>query len=267
MKQIIAGRYIEKDSAIHRLDPRAKAFALGCLIAYLLIWPELIGHIFGVLLLYFATRAAKIEIITVIKFLWGARFFFYMAFLAHLLFTPGEGGYGWWIFALTIRGAANGLLFGLRLICLLWSAALFGWTTSPVELADGFRKTLSPLRRFGVDVDDIATMLLLAMRFVPTLIHDARELKYAQEARGARFDGGGILSKVKSIVPLLIPLFVGAFRRAEATAVALILRGYEIEGERTSLYPLEFGFCDWGGIICATFVVMIGICGRMMFSA
>ncbi len=267
MKQIIAGKYIEKDSPIHRLDPRTKAFALCCLIAYLLIWPDIIGHIFCLLLLLVATRTAKIQIIIALKFIWGARFFFYMAFLAHLLFTPGEGGYGWWIFALTLRGASNGLLFGLRLICLLWSAALFAWTTSPVELADGFRQTLSPLRRIGIDIDDIATMLLLAMRFVPTLIHDARELKYAQEARGAQFYSGGIIRRGKSVVPLIVPLFVGAFRRAEATAVALIIRGYELDEERTSLFPLKFGVNDWGGIICATFIVMIGICGRVMFSA
>lgn len=264
MKRVIAGRYIERDSPIHRLDPRAKAFALVSFITYLLVWPDIRGHILGLCLLYFGTRLAKVEIATAGKFIWGARFFFYMAFLVHLLFTPGEGGLDWWIFSISADGAANGAMFGIRLICLIWAAALFGWTTSPVELADGFRKALSPLRKFRVNVDDISTMLLLAMRFVPTLIHDARELKYAQEARGARFFKGGLIQRVKSVVPLIIPLFLGAFRRAEATAVALEVRGYELEGEHTSIYPLEFDAGDWAGMTIALLIVAIGVGGRVI---
>jgi len=264
VNRIIAGKYIKQESPIHRLDPRTKAVGLFTFIAYLLIWPEFTGHVFAVLILYAVTRVSKFELSMVGRFLWGARFFFYMAFLAHLLFTPGDGGFEWWIISITTSGAANGLLFGLRLICLLWAAALFGWTTSPVELADGFRKTLPPLRKIGVNVDDIATMLLLALRFVPTLIQDARELRYAQEARGAKFHRGGVVGKTKSVVPLVIPLFAGAFRRAEATAVSLIVRGYELEGERTSLHPLKFRAEDWCGILIACLLIFTGIGGRVL---
>jgi len=263
LKRVLAGKYIERESAIHRLDPRTKAWGLFAFIVYLLIWPEITGHIFAFLILYAVTRASKFELSMVGRFLWGARFFFYMAFLAHLLFTPGNDGFGWWIFSITSSGASNGLLFGLRLICLLWAAALFGWTTSLVEIAEGFRKALSPLRKIGVNVDDIATMLLLALRFVPTLIQDARELRYAQEARGAKFHSGGIIGKVKSVVPLIIPLFMGAFRRADATAIALIVRGYDIERNRTSLHPLYFESRDWGGMIIALMIVLAGFGGRV----
>ncbi len=266
MNRIIAGKYIERESPIHRLDPRTKAVGLFAFVAYILIWPELAGHIFALLILLAVTRVSKIEMRMAGRFIWGARFFFYMAFLAHLLFTPGNDGFSWRIFSITSEGAANGLLFGLRLICLLWAAALFSWTTSPVELADGFRKTFSPLGKVGVNVNDMATMLLLALRFVPTLIQDARELKYAQEARGAKFHSGGIIGKIKSVVPLIIPLFAGAFRRADATAVALIVRGYEIEGERTSMHPLFFRPVDWGGILIACSLIFAGIGGRMFWS-
>lgn len=264
MKRVIAGRYIEGDSPVHQLDPRAKAAALVAFIAYLLIWPNIFGHALGLCLLYFGTRLAKIEISRAVGFIVGARFFFYMVFLVHTLFTPGAGGYSWWIFSISAEGILNGLLFGIRLICLIWTAALFSWTTSPVELADGFRKTLSPLRKIGINVDDISTMLLLSMRFVPTLIQDARELRYAQEARGAEFFKGGLIRRVKSVAPLIIPLFVGAFRRADATAIALKVRGYELEGEHTSLYPLEFGLGDWAGMAVALGIVTLAIAGRII---
>lgn len=263
MKNLIAGRYIDRDSTIHRLDPRAKSVLLCAFLVYLIIWPNIVGHLLGLLLLVAANSFAKIGLKTAGRFLLGVRFFFYMTFLVHLLFTPGYGGFGWWIFYISADGAANGLLFGLRLVCLVWAAALFGWTTSPVSLADGIRKLLSPLKKLGLRVEDITTMLLLSMRFLPTLIRDTQELRLAQESRGAKFFHGSFKNRIESIIPLLIPLFVGAFRRAEATATALIVRGYELDCERTSLYPLEFEWRDRVSLAGAIIVVAIGIGGRM----
>ncbi len=261
MKSIIAGQFVERDSPIHRLDPRPKLALLTSLVAFMLIWPCFASHIAVLILLFAATRMSNIPSAVVFNFFRGARFFVLITFLVHLLFTPGAGGYDWWIFHISLAGAHNGLLFGVRLFVLIWVAALMGWTTAPVALADGVEHLLKPLSRIGLPVRDIVTMMLLSMRFLPTLLMDARELKLAQQARGASFGKGSPISKVKSVVPLVVPLFVGALRRAETTATALTIRGYSGDAERTSLYPLSLRRADYLAFALAFAILLLGIWG------
>ena len=141
---------------------------------------------------------------------------------------------------------------------MIWLASLLAWTTTPIAFTDATLWLLKPLARFKVPVRDFSMMMLLALRFVPTLLDDVRELKLAQLSRGASLGKGSPIKRIKSVIPLVVPLFVGAFRRAENTAVALTLRGYRNNSERTSLYPLRFQTSDYLilGISC---VIIAGL--------
>ncbi|RKZ31144.1 hypothetical protein DRQ36_03115 [bacterium] len=264
MQDIIAGKYIDRDSVVHRLDPRAKTALLTGFVAYLIIWPEYIAYLAGSIILLLATILARIPAKTALRFLFGIRFFVLIAFLVHLLFTPGKNGYDWWIFHLSLQGAANGVLYAIRLIELIWAAMLLGWTTAPVSFADGIERIAKPLSKVGVPVRDIATMLLLAMRFLPTLLTDVRELRLAQEARGAKFGSGKFSERIKSIIPLIVPIFMSAFRRADATAVALTVRGYISEGPRTSLYPLKLNSTDAVAIFFSVWLITVAVVNRLV---
>lgn len=259
MKSIIAGQFVDVDSPVHRLDPRAKVFLLFCFIAFLILTPNFATHISALLILFLTTILAKIPKNFVVKFLYGSRFFFLMALLVNLLFTPGEGGFDWLFLHISLNGARNGLLFGIRIYALIWSAGLFGWTTSPVAMADSFESLAKPLSRIGVPTRDIAMMLLLAMRFLPTLLADANELKLAQMSRGARFNAGNPIQRTKALIPLIVPLFIGAFRRADESAIALQVRGYSSEGERTSLYPPKFRKVDVFAILMGFIFVLLAV--------
>ena len=240
MRDIISGKYIDRESFVHNLDPRGKIMLLLAFIIYLLVWHSYWGYGIGFLILIAVTLIARIPGHTAIGFLCGTRFFILIAFTVHLLFTPGEGGYDWWIFHISLDGAANGFLYSLRLLELVWAAALLGWTTTPVSLSDAFEKMVGPLGKLRVPVRDIATMLLLAIRFLPTMLNEASEIKLAQKSRGISREGRKTGNRIPSLIPFIVPLFVAAFRRSDATATALVVRGYRSEGTRTRLQPLQF---------------------------
>ena len=257
--EIAAGQYIDGNSPIHSLDPRAKLVAFAALVSAILIFPGHLTNLVFLALLLILTALAKIPPGRAGRTLLGLRFFVLMAFLVHLLFTPGPGGYDWWIFHLSLDGVNRGAIFALRLLVLIWSAALLGWTTPPISFSEGVERLASPLGKIGVPVRDLSTTLLLSMRFIPTLLRDARELRLAQKARGADFGKGGAISRVKSIVPLVVPLFARAFRRAEASALALTVRGYDASPHRTSLYPLRMKGADWLAVALAAALLLSSI--------
>ena len=259
MRSVIAGQYIEGDSPIHRLDPRPKIALLFSVVIFLLLWPSFVSHLIVLVSLLLITFTAKIPSAVALGFFKGARFFILITFMVHLLFTPGAGGYDWWIIHLSFDGVRSGLFYGARLFALIWIAALMGWTTAPVNLADGSERMLKPLSRIGLPIRDIVTTMLLAMRFLPTLLLDARELKLAQQARGASFKSGSPISRIKSVVPLVVPLFVGALRRAETTATALTIRGYQSKSNRTSLYPLKLRGTDYLAFSFSVAIITLGI--------
>jgi len=259
LRSVIAGQYIDGDSLIHRLDPRPKIALLFSVVIFLLLWPSFVSHLIVLVSLLLLTYLAKIPSVVALGFFRGARFFVLITFMVHLLFTPGMGGYDWWIVHLSLDGVHIGLFYGARLFALIWTAALLGWTTAPVSFADGSERMFKPLSHIGLPIRDIVTTMLLAMRFLPTLLLDARELKLAQQARGASFKSGSPISRIKSVVPLVVPLFVGALRRAETTASALTIRGYHSNSNRTSLYPLKLRANDYIAFAIAAAIIALGI--------
>ncbi len=242
--KFVAGQYIQRNSFVHSLHPITKLLALLIFTIFVVVKGVWMTHIAGVLLLISGTFAARIEIKKVgqiIKLFW---VFLLLTFLIHLLFTPGAGGVDWFIFHISPAGVNNGLLYSLRVFLLVWAASLFGWTTSPVALGDSVETLFAFVRVFGVSPRDISTVFVLSMRFIPTLFDDARQILWAQRARGVRFSGS-IKEKVKNIIPLVIPLFVVAFRRADKLALALLIRGYDSALPRTKIIQIKFSCRDF----------------------
>ncbi len=238
------GQYLHRRSPLHLLDPRTKLFALAVFVAMVLVRSRPENHALALAILIAATRAAKIEISKPLRTLWAFRIFLAITFAVHLLFTPGRPGFDWGIFHVSVAGVGNGLLFSARMALLMWSAALFGWTTSPIALADALEKLFFFTKPLGLPPRDISTVVLLAMRFVPTMMDDATRIRWAQLARGGNVSGG-LVKKVKGVIPMVVPLFVSAFRRADKLALALELRGYDSHAPRTKLYPVKLGRADW----------------------
>ena len=259
-QDIVLGQYLPVDSAVHRLDPRTKFLAVAAIMILTLvvsnIWTYvlLLASLMGVLFL------ARLPMGFVFRNLRSFVWLFALTFGIHLLFTAGRSlpylGVG------TVEGLWRGLFFCLRVAILIISAALLTLTTSPLELTDGLEKIFSPLGLFGMSSHALALMLVIALRFIPTFIEEANNIQKAQLARGARF-GGNLAQRARSLVPLLVPLFLSAFRRADELAVAMEARNYRTDGPRTHYRELTFSAADY----CSLVLLVIFACGCLLINS
>ncbi len=245
------GQYLPGDSPIHRLDPRIKILSVVTLSIVIL---RADGYDAGLISLFLAAAgfAGRMRLRHFIDALRPLAFFLGLLFFLHLFFTPGRT---WVVLPLgivaTFEGLHRGLVTTWQFAALVTGAAILTMTTSPSELINGIERLLRPLNRLGVPSHDIAVMVSLALRFVPTLIEEAGRVKKAQLARGADFHHGNLIKRIKTISTLAIPLAVGSLRRAEELARAMEGRGYE-RGPRTYLQELRMMPRDY-----AASVVMI----------
>lgn len=241
---VALGTYVPGHSLLHRLDPRTKLLAVlvySVGIFFLRRWPEL------AVAAAFAALAAAASGLPV-RFLWrGLRpvlIFLFVAFALNALLTEGEPLYRLGPLTLTREGVVLGGLVTVRLVLLVVVTSLLTLTTTPIALTDGLERLLRPLQRVGVPAAELALMMTIALRFIPTLMEEAQRIRRAQEARGARFVGGSPLAQAQAVLPLLVPLFVAAFRRADELAVAMEARGYRGGRGRTRMRELRFGPAD-----------------------
>ena len=256
------GQYVAVDSPVHRLDPRTKIVAAAVLVVVVFATTSAAGLAWLTAVLAAILAAARIPIGYALR---GLRPVFWLAGIAvvfQVLF--GESG-GHPLFArgplvITRENLSLGLFYGYRLVLLVASTSLMTFTTSPVEMTDGLERLLRPLRRVGVSAHEFALMMTIALRFIPTLLDEAEKIVKAQTARGAEFSRGGPLRRAKAFVPLLVPLFVGAFRRADALAVAMEARCYRGGDHRTRMKELRFAGRDWvaGALLAAASLVALG---------
>ncbi len=254
LKDITLGQFSPADSLIHHLDPRTKLIA--CFL--LMIWVLSVDHVlvllsFFMLGLYFYT-AAKLKMTLALKnirpFLW----LFLMTLVLHALFTPGGILFKIPYTSLIIsrEGLSGGFFYTFRIIVLITIANLLTLTTSPMSLTDGIERLLQPLKRWRFPAHEIAMMMSISIRFIPILLEEMDRIKKAQQARGARFEGS-LIQRVKSILPILIPLFLSAFRRANDLAMAMDARCYRGSEGRVSYDELKFNRQDTltiGVILC-----------------
>jgi len=237
------GQYLDIKSPVHKLDPRVKLLILFYFAIIVVAFNRWENHLVALLLLIAVTMLSRIGLKRIYRIFRMFRIFIFITFLIHLVFTPGKDGYHWLVFNISFYGAGNGALFSLRIFLLMWAASLFGWVTSPVALGDSLERVFGFLKLIKIPPRDVSMVVLLAMRFVPTMIDDAIKIRWAQLARGGKVEGS-LIARLRQIVPMIIPLFIVAFRRADKLALALEMRGYDPHAPRTRLSPIRFSFAD-----------------------
>ncbi|MGC6553044.1 energy-coupling factor transporter transmembrane component T family protein [Streptococcus sp. VTCC 12905] len=265
MDKLILGRYIPGNSMIHRLDPRSKLLAMFAFLL-LIFWAN--NLITNVLIIAFVFAIVLLSQIRLSFFINGLKpmigIILFTTFF-QVFFTPGASVlWEFWIFKVSIEGLQQALIIFIRFVLIIFFSTLLTLTTTPLSLADGIESGLAPLKRLKVPVHEIGLMLSMSLRFVPTLMDDTTRIMNAQRARGVDFNEGNLIQKVKSVIPILIPLFASSFKRADALATAMEARGYQGGEGRTKYRVLEWKLPD----TCAVIVmILLGVTLYVLKSA
>lgn len=266
LRDITLGQYYQTDSVIHRLDPRVKLVTTICYIISLFIVDNLTGYAMAGLFLILVIKLSKVPFRFMIRGMKAILFLLLIAVVFNLFLTPGEVIFSYWKLKITKEGIRLALFMAIRLCFLIMGSSVMTLTTTPNNLTDGMEKLLKPLKLFKVPVHEIAMMMSIALRFIPILLEETDKIMKAQIARGADFESGNLIKKAKSLVPLLVPLFISAFRRANDLAMAMEARCYRGGDNRTKMKPLVYQKRDRlaYGTVCIYLALCIGI-GRILF--
>jgi energy-coupling factor transport system permease protein len=242
IRDITLGQYYPAESVVHRLDPRVKLFATFIFIIALFAFRGLLGFAVITGMLAFMIKTSHVPFRYMVKGLKSIVILLLITASFNLFFTSsGTEYWSWGVFHLTDVGINNAVLMAIRLSYLIIGTSLMTLTTTPNQLTDGLEKALSPLNRINVPVHSVSMMMSIALRFIPILIEETDKIMKAQMARGADFENGNLIEKAKNMVPLLVPLFVSAFRRADDLAMAMEARCYSGGEGRTKMKPLCYG--------------------------
>lgn len=244
--KLLLGRYIQSNSIIHRLDPRAKLLGSFYFILIVFLANNWISYL---ALLLFTLVIIQLSGISITYFLNGIKpmvWLILFTVIFQMLFTVGgEVYFEWGIIKITSLGVINAAFIFFRLVLIIMMSTMLTLTTAPLELTDGLEHLLRPLKRFGFPSHEIALMLSIALRYVPTLMDEAQKIMNAQRARGVEFDEGKFIDRIKALIPILIPLFVSAFNRADEMAIAMEARGYRGGEGRTKYRQLAYTKLDF----------------------
>ena len=241
IRDITIGQYYPADSLLHKLDPRVKLFATVIYVIALFTFKGLLGLALITGFLYAVIKISKVPFKFMVKGLKAIVVLLVITSVFNLLATPGDIVFWkWGSLQITDTGIINSVLMTVRLIYLILGTSLMTLTTTPNQLTNGLETALAPLNKMNVPVHSIAMMMSIALRFIPILIEETDKIMKAQMARGADFEKGNLLQKAKNMVPLLVPLFVSAFRRAEDLAMAMEARCYNGGEGRTKMKPLHY---------------------------
>ncbi|HSK69825.1 MAG TPA: energy-coupling factor transporter transmembrane component T [Candidatus Limnocylindria bacterium] len=250
LRDITLGQYYPVESPVHRLDPRAKIMLAFLYIIAVFLVRGLAWYLPVLLYLIFVTWLSRLPAGLMLRSLRPMRILLVFTFVLNLFFASGQNEL-LRLGPLVIReeGLNNALHFTFRLILLVTGSSVLTLTTSPVTLTDGLERLASPLKRIGFPAHEMAMMMTIALRFIPTLVEEADKIMKAQTARGADFESGNLLARARAMIPLLVPLFISAFRRAGDLAMAMEARCYRGGKGRTRLHVLKFGTRDLMGFL------------------
>ena len=240
LRDITLGQYFPGKSPIHRLDPRAKLTAMTCYIVALFLGRRLVTY--GILLLALAAvvKVSTVKPRALVRGLKPILFIICFTAVLNLFYTPGEALASFWIFTITREGIVHAFFMVVRIVMLITCTFLLTYTTSPLALTDGLESLMGPLKKIRVPVHELSMMMSIALRFIPTLIEETDKIMSAQRARGADFDSGNLIQRAKALIPLLVPLFISAFRRADELATAMECRCYHGGEGRTRMKQLHW---------------------------
>lgn len=245
IRDITIGQYYPAKSILHRLDPRVKLVGTFAFIISLFIFHTFYGYLFVALFLAIVIGLSKVPFGYIVKGLKAIVILLIFTSVFNLLLTPGDTVYRWSFITITDKGINSAIFFSIRLILLIIGSSLMTFTTTPNQLTDGLEKVMKPLNHLKVPVHEIAMMMSIALRFIPILLEETDKIMKAQMARGADFETGGLIKKAKSMIPILVPLFVSAFRRANDLAMAMEARCYRGGDGRTKMKPLKYHSRDY----------------------
>ena len=258
-RDLTIGQHIPGDSVVHRLDPRTKIIGTALLITLLFTVDGFLGYLLAALAIAAVIHLSELPWRFVLRGLRPLLMILLLTVGLNIFLTEGEVVFRFLFLTVTREGIARGLMMGTRLVLLIVGTSLLTLTTSPIQLTDGIESLLGPFRRIGVPAHELAMMMTIALRFIPTLLDETEKIMKAQMARGADFQSGGLMQRAKNLVPLLVPLFVSAFRRADELAIAMEARGYRGGQGRTKFRELRFGRSD--AVALSVAVAFTGVVG------
>ena len=268
LRDITIGQYYPVNSVLHRLDPRVKLVSTLIYIVSLFVFDSIIGYVIAAIFLASMIKLSQVPFRFMVKGLKPVVVLLCITLFFNLIFTPGEAVFSIWIITVTREGIQLAVRMGIRLVFLVIGASLMTLTTTPNQLTDGLESLLKPLEKIRVPVHDIAMMMSIALRFIPILLEETDKIMKAQIARGADFESGGLMKKIKSMVPLLVPLFISAFRRANDLALAMEARCYHGGAGRTQMKPLRYERRDYlAYLVLAVYlaiVILMRVFGRYL---
>ena len=258
LKDVTLGQFFPGDTIAHRLDPRTKLIMTVVYIVALFIAKSYISYAVMFAVLAICMFVSKISPKTALKGLKPVVIIVIFTSLLNMLYTPGDVIVKFWIFTITKQGIRTAFFMAIRIMMLITGTFLLTYTTSPIALTDGMELLLNPLKKIKVPVHELAMMMSTALRFIPLLIEETDKIMSAQKARGANFDTGNIVERAKAMLPVLVPLFVSAFRRADELATAMESRCYHGDKGRTRMKQIKMAGRDWCALVL-TGLVLAGI--------
>lgn len=267
LKDITLGQYFPDNTVVHRLDPRTKLMLTVVYIVALFLAKQLVSYAILLVALGAFIALSKVGLKTILRGMRPILIIVALTGVLNLFYTPGTGEplVHFWIFNIYMEGVWAAFFMILRIAMLITCTFLLTYTTSPILLTDGLERLLNPLKKIKVPVHELSMMMSIALRFIPTLIEETDKIMSAQKARGADFDTGNLLEKAKALIPLLVPLFISAFRRADELAVAMECRCYHGGEGRTRLRQLKYHTSDvlflCGGLLLCVGVGVLGYFG------
>ena len=262
LKDITLGQYFPGTSIAHKLDPRTKILLVTLYIIALFSAKGLVGYLVMAATLAACVKVSHVGLKSLVRGLKPLVVIIVFTGVLNICFTPAESYlFTLGIIRVSVKGIQTAVFMVVRIMLLVMGTFLMTYTTSPIRLTDGLESLLNPLKKVHVPVHELAMMMAIALRFIPTLIEETDKIMSAQKARGADFESGSIFQKAKALVPILVPLFISAFRRADELATAMECRCYHGGEGRTKLHVLEYQRRDYialaGGVVILVLVVLL----------
>lgn len=258
LRDITLGQYYHEDSPIHRLDPRNKIVGSLIFMLSLFLFNNFICYAIAALFLFVVIMLSKVPVKFIFKGMKSIFFLMMLTVVYNLFLTTGDVLVKFWIFSITKQGIIAAVYMLIRLTLLITGSSVMTLTTTPSRLTDGLESLMKPLKIFRVPVHEIAMMMSIALRFIPILMEEMDKIMKAQMARGADFESKNIVKRVKSLIPLLVPLFISAFRRANDLALAMEARCYRGGEGRSKMRPLKYEKRDIGAyLVCFLYFALI----------
>lgn len=259
LRDITLGQYYQTESVIHKLDPRVKLGGTLLYIVSLFLFGNFLGYVAAAVFLAVVIRLSHVPFRFMVKGMKAILFLLLFTVVFNLFLTPGTAIVSFWKLTITLEGLRTAVAVSVRLMMLIVGSSIMTLTTTPNNLTDGMEKMMKPLKIFRVPVHEVAMIMSIALRFIPILLEETDKIMKAQIARGADFESGNVMKKAKALVPLLVPLFISAFRRANDLAMAMEARCYRGGEGRTKMKPLLYQRRDGIGYLCIVVYLAVSI--------